>query len=78
VERLKKQNIVKASIKKSRYIIIPYDLVENAEEKYGRKSHQKSIKGSMKHNNDKSFKPSFRTPSSYSQLQSNQQLSSQQ
>lgn len=71
---------MKGSVKKSRYVIIPYDVVEIAEEKYGkkRKTKSKSRKGSMKSYDDKSYHAWVRGKSPYSKQLSNQQTSSHQ
>jgi hypothetical protein len=78
-EKLKNSNKVKGSVKKLRYVIIPYDLIENAEEKYDKKSKSKSKsrKGSIKSNDDKSYHAWVRGKSPHSKKMSNPQTSSQ-
>ncbi len=74
-ERLKNQNKVKGSVKKSRYVIIPYDTIETAEEKYGKRSNSKNRfrKGNMKSNQEKSYRSWIKGKTSHSRQMSNPQ-----
>ena len=60
-QNLKNLNL-RGSIKRSRYVIIPYDIVEAAEEKYSKKkSNQKGSKRILSSGDDDRKDKSYRT-----------------